>query len=115
MGFDKFVSWQEFREKEYYVFPYVQDWDKDPAGFIKFYEDPEANPLPTPSGKLEFYSERIAKNFPDDKERPPIPKWIEKSEMHDERLGSKKAQVYPLLVMSNHGKWRVHAQCDDIP
>jgi len=21
---------------------------------------------------------------------------------------------YPLLVMSNHGRWRVHAQCDDI-
>ena len=81
---------------------------------IKFYEDPEANPLPTPSGKLEFYSERLAKNFPDDKERPPIPKWIEKGETHDERLSSERAKKYPLLMMSNHGRWRVHAQCDDI-
>ena len=80
----------------------------------KFYEDPEKNPLPTPSGKLEFYSERLAKHFPDDKERPPIPKWIEKSETHDERLSSERAKIYPLLMMSNHGRWRVHAQCDDI-
>ena len=25
-----------------------------------------------------------------------------------------RAKMYPLLVMSNHGRWRVHAQCDDI-
>ena len=23
--------------------------------------------------------------------------------------------MFPLVVMSNHGRWRVHAQCDDIP
>jgi len=114
MGFNNFISWEEFQEKGYYVIPVAPDWEKDPAGFIKFYEDPEANPLPTPSGKLEFYSERLAKHFPDDKERPPVPHWIEKSKMHDERLSSERAQVYPLLVMSNHGRWRVHAQCDDI-
>jgi len=34
--------------------------------------------------------------------------------MHDERLSSNRARVYPLLMMSNHGRWRVHAQCDDI-
>ena len=22
--------------------------------------------------------------------------------------------MFPLLVISNHGRWRVHAQCDDI-
>ena len=22
--------------------------------------------------------------------------------------------MFPLLLMSNHGRWRVHAQCDDI-
>jgi anaerobic selenocysteine-containing dehydrogenase len=81
---------------------------------IKFYEDPIANPLETPSGKLEFYSERLASHFPDDNERPPIPKWIEKGVSHDERLSSDRARKYPLLQMSNHGRWRVHAQCDDI-
>ena len=86
----------------------------NPAGLIKFYKDPEANPLKTPSGKLEFYSERLAKHFPDDKERPPVPHWIEKGVSHDESLSSERARKYPLLIMSNHGRWRVHAQCDDI-
>jgi molybdopterin guanine dinucleotide-containing S/N-oxide reductase-like protein len=114
MGFNNFVSWDEFKEKDYYVIPVDPDWDKDPAGFRKFHEDPEASPLPTPSGKLEFYSERLAKYFPDDKERPPIPKWIEKGKSHDERLSSQRAKKYPLLIVSNHSRWRVHAQCDDI-
>ncbi|MDP2916670.1 MAG: molybdopterin-dependent oxidoreductase, partial [Dehalococcoidia bacterium] len=115
LGIQNFISWDEFKEKGYFVFPVAEDWEKDTAGLAKFYADPEKNPLPTPSGKLEFYSERLAKHFPDDKERPPIPKWIEKSETHDERLSSKRANVYPLLIVSNHGRWRVHAQCDDIP
>jgi len=109
-----FLSWEEFKEKEYYVFPIAEDWEKDPAGLAKFYEDPEANPLATPSGKLEFYSERLAKHFPDDEERPPIPKWIERGETHDERLSSERAKKYSMLICSNHGRWRVHAQCDDI-
>ncbi|MFC1901628.1 molybdopterin-dependent oxidoreductase [Chloroflexota bacterium] len=108
------VSWEEFKEKGYYVFPIVDGWEKDPPGLRKFYEDPENNPLGTPSGKLEFYSERIAKHFPEDKERPPIPKWIEKSETHDERISSERASMFPLLLMSNHGRWRMHSQCDDI-
>jgi anaerobic selenocysteine-containing dehydrogenase len=70
--------------------------------------------LATPTGKLEFYSEALAKAYPDDKERPPIPKWIEKSHNHDERLSSHRAQMFSMLMMSNHGRWRVHAQCDDI-
>jgi len=114
MGLPDYISWEEFKEKGYFLFPISQDWEKDPAGLIKFYEDPEANPLPTPSGKLEFYSERLDKHFPNDQERPPIPKWIEKGETHDERLSSERAKKYPLLIMSNHGRWRVHAQCDDI-
>ena len=95
-------------------FPRRRTGKKTSPGLYKFYKDPEANPLPTPSGKLEIYSAQLAKFFPDDKERPPIPKWVEKSEMHDERISSTRAKVYPLLMMSNHGRWRVHAQCDDI-
>jgi molybdopterin guanine dinucleotide-containing S/N-oxide reductase-like protein len=114
MGLETSISWEEFKEKGYYIIPIVKDWEKDPAGLIKFYQDPVKNPLPTPSGKLEFYSERLANYFPEDKERPPLPKWIEKGITHDERLSSDRARVFPLLLMSNHGRWRVHAQCDDI-
>ncbi len=114
MEIDDLVSWENFLEKKYFVFPTAKDWENDSPGFRKFYDDPEKNPLPTPTGKLEFYSARLAEHFPDDKERPPIPKWIEKSETHDERISSERAAMFPLLLMSNHGRWRTHAQGDDI-
>ncbi len=60
-GLTPYISWEEFKEKSYFCFPFVEDWEKDPVGMIKFVEDPEDHPLDTPSGKLEFYSERLAK------------------------------------------------------
>ena len=114
LGLSQVMSWQEFQDKQYYVYPTDPDWEKDPPGLRNFYAEPEKNPLGTPSGKLEFYSERLAEHFPDDLERPPSPKWIEKGPTHDERLSSERAKKYPLLLMSNHGRWRMHAQCDDI-
>jgi trimethylamine-N-oxide reductase (cytochrome c) len=113
-GIEKFISWEEFREKGYYLYDIAEDWEDDPPGLRQFYEDPEKHKLSTPSGKLEYYSERLAKHFPDDEERPPLPKWIEKGIMHDERLSSSRAKMFPLILQSNHGRWRVHAQCDDI-
>ena len=79
-----------------------------------FAEDPEHNPLSTPTGKLEFYSQRLAEHFPDDKERPPVPHWIERGESHDERLSGDRAKKYPFLCVSNHPRWRVHSQHDDM-
>jgi molybdopterin guanine dinucleotide-containing S/N-oxide reductase-like protein len=113
-GVKKMVTYQELDEKQYFVIPADPDWKKYPPGLRKFYEDPEKNPLSTPSGKIEFYSERLARCFPDDKERPPVPHWIEKGESHDERLSSERAGKYPLLVVSNHPRWRVHANHDDM-
>jgi trimethylamine-N-oxide reductase (cytochrome c) len=113
-GLQDITSWEEFKEKKYYIIPTDPNWEKVPAGLRLFYENPEDNPLATPTGKLEFYSQRLADNFPDDEERPPIPKWIERSPSHDERLSSERAKKYPLLLVSNHGRWRTHAQNDDI-
>ena len=70
-------TWEKFKEKRYFVVPTDPKWESYHAGMLDFYNDPAKNPLTTPSGKLEFYSERLAKHFPDDNERPPIPKWIE--------------------------------------
>jgi trimethylamine-N-oxide reductase (cytochrome c) len=113
-GVKEMVTYQELEEKQYFVIPADTDWKKYPPGLRKFYEDPEKNPLSTPTGKIEFYSERLARYFPDDKERPPVPHWIEKGESHDERLSSERAEKYPLLVVSNHPRWRVHANHDDM-
>ena len=46
IGLQEFISWEEFKEKGYYVFPIAPDWEKDPAGLIKFYEDPKQIPYP---------------------------------------------------------------------
>ncbi len=63
-GIQDMISWEEFKEKGYYVIPTDPDWEKYPAGMSEFYNDPEKHPIKTPSGKLEFYSQRLADNFP---------------------------------------------------
>ena len=108
------VSYEEWKRNGYYVVPTDPDWEQYSPGMRKFYEHPEDNRLCTPSGKIEFYAQNLARHFPDDPERPPVPHWIEKGESHDERLSSERAKTYPLLIMSNHGRWRVHSQHDDI-
>ncbi|MBN1190097.1 MAG: molybdopterin-dependent oxidoreductase [Dehalococcoidales bacterium] len=119
MGFEKsgvqgMISHEEFEEKGYFVTPTDPEWEKYPAGLRMFYEDPDNNPLKTPSGKIEFCSQNLEKYFPDDKERPPVPHYVEKGVSHDEALSSQRAKDYPLLILSNHGRWRVHANHDDI-
>ena len=113
-GIDDLVSWEKFKEKGYYVVPNDPDWEKYEIALRGFAEDPENNPLSTPTGKLEFFSQRLADHFPDDEERPPVPKWIENSESHDERLGGQRSELYPYLCVSNHPRWRVHSEHDDM-
>jgi trimethylamine-N-oxide reductase (cytochrome c) len=113
-GCEDHMSWEEFQNRKIFVVPCKADAQEIPAGMYNFYADPQNNPLSTPTGLLEYSSTDIEKYMPDDPERPPVPHWIEKSESHDERLSSERAKQYPLLCMSNHGRWRMHAQCDDI-
>ena len=113
-GIQDKISWEQFQQNGYFAVPTDPNWDKVDSGLFKFYKDPEHNPLATPSGKLEFYSARLAKNFPDDEGRPPVPHFVEKGAGHDERLTSIRAEKYPLLVTSCHPRWRVHSQCDDM-
>ena len=113
-GVKDLVSWEEFKEKGHFVIPNDPDWENNDNDMSNFAKDPQKYPLRTPSGKLEFYSKRLAALFPDDKERPPVPGWIENGETHDERISGKRAKKYPLLMISNHPRWRVHSQHDDM-
>jgi trimethylamine-N-oxide reductase (cytochrome c) len=113
-GCEERMSWEEFSRRKIFVIPCRNDLDDIPAGMHGFCVDPANNPLSTPTGLLEYSSSDIERHMPDDPERPPIPKWIERSKSHDERRSSERALRYPLLCMSNHGRWRMHAQCDDI-
>ncbi|MFC1859358.1 molybdopterin-dependent oxidoreductase [Thermodesulfobacteriota bacterium] len=66
-------------------------------------EDPENNPFPTPSGKIEIFSQRLADlNNP---ACPPIPKYLPTFEDLNDPLIEK----YPLQLLSPHPKNRVHS------
>ncbi|MDE0156897.1 MAG: molybdopterin-dependent oxidoreductase [Gammaproteobacteria bacterium] len=72
----------------------------------KFRSDPQANPLDTPSGRIELYSEKIAGfNYDDCAGHP---KWYDRQEW----LGSERAADYPLHLISNQPKTRLHSQYD---
>ena len=109
------LAYEEWLEKGYYPSPTREGWEDLPAGFHNFCVDPEHFPLQTPSGKVEFYSTRLAENFPDDQERTPYPHYIAATERFHEYREDPKAQEYPYLLVSNHPRWRVHANFDDNP
>ncbi|WP_165253235.1 molybdopterin-dependent oxidoreductase [Adlercreutzia sp. ZJ304] len=113
-GAGNYIKYDKFLEQEYVLAPFLKDWKEEPPGFRLFYDDPENFPLATPSGKLEVYSPHLAEYFPDDKERMPYPHYIEEGPSHQESRRGKRAEKYPFLMVSNHPRWRVHAQLDDI-
>ena len=70
-----------------------------------FREDPEGNPLKTPSGKIEIYLRTIAGFDYDD--CPPHPTWMEPAEWLGARI-----RLYPLHLISNQPKAKLHSQLD---
>ena len=109
------ITYDQLEEQRFWCSPVVEGWEKEPIGLIRFHDDPEGNPLDTPSGKLEYYSTMLATHFPEDAERAPYPQWVDESPVHQERVTSDRAKDYPYPLMSNHPRWRVHANLDDVP
>ena len=77
-----------------------------PIPFSGFREDPEGEPLKTPSGKIEIYSQTIADFGYDD--CPGHPVWLEPAEW----LGGAGAARHPLHLVSNQPRTRLHSQLD---
>ncbi|MBL4646525.1 MAG: molybdopterin-dependent oxidoreductase, partial [Rhizobiales bacterium] len=71
-----------------------------------FRKNPKGNPLVTPSGKIEIFSETIASYGL--KENPGHPVWIEPQEW----LGADLAGHYPLHLISHQPARRLHSQLD---
>jgi trimethylamine-N-oxide reductase (cytochrome c) len=114
-GASQLISLEKLKEKGYYLIPLHPRWNDlkvFPPGLRAFYKDPERNRLSTPSGKIEFFSKRLAEHFPDDKERPPVPHYVPYGESWQESLQHPRAKKYPFILVSNHGRWRMHAQLD---
>ena len=80
------------------------------VGFRAQRQDPDAHPFPTPSGKVELYSETAAKaqlrGF-----FPAIPRYVEPPEGPTDPLRSK----YPLQLIGWHTKRRCHSIHDNNP
>jgi trimethylamine-N-oxide reductase (cytochrome c) len=112
------IAWDKLNEKQYMLMPCPEDWQNGSDAPLAFYTDPVNNPLGTPTGLLEFTSYNISEYLPDDKERPIHPTWVEGGSAtdgwaHDERIDGERFEAYPLLLVSNHPRWRMHVQCDD--
>ena len=87
---------------------------KDPSGhyiaYKKFRDDPKANPLPTPSGKIEIYSEQLAKiastwKLAKDEVIHPLPVYSSTFEGWDDPL----RKEFPLQLFGFHHKARTHS------
>jgi Tat-targeted selenate reductase subunit YnfF len=85
------------------------------VAFKEFREDPQANPLKTPSGKIEIYSERLAEIAatwelaPEDVIHP-LPVYAAGFEGWEDPLSSQ----YPLQLFGYHYKARTHSSYGNI-
>ncbi len=77
--------------------------------FADFAADPAEHPLQTPSGKVELFSETIAAMGYAD--CPGHPVWIAPREW----LGAEAARDYPLHLLSDQPRTRLHGQLDPGP
>jgi anaerobic dimethyl sulfoxide reductase subunit A len=79
------------------------------VAFEKRIKNLSKSPFPTPSGKIEIYSNMLAeRGHPN---LPAIPKYIETWESLNDPLFKK----YPLQLITNRSRRRAHSQFDNIP
>ncbi len=97
-------SFPEFWEAGHFEIPRVEI---PKVLFREFRRDPQANPLGTPSGRIEIFSSTIDGFGYDD--CPGHPVWLEPAEW----LGSPKAARFPLHLISNQPHNRLHSQYDN--
>ena len=100
-------KFEDFLEAGYLRYPEMSDMGVNEQVFLEeFRFDPRNNPLGTPSGKIELWSEQIAAFEYED--CPPHPAWLEPYE----RLGGAGSDRWPLHLISNQPSVRLHSQYD---
>lgn len=105
MGGGEVPDWEKFKEEGIYRIPLKEPY----VAFKEQIEDPENNPFPTPSGKIEIYSKLLADM--NDPFLPPIPKYFEPWEGKNDPLIKK----YPLQMITPRFRRRTHTQFDTLP
>ncbi|WP_419908744.1 molybdopterin-dependent oxidoreductase [Candidatus Poriferisodalis sp.] len=100
-------TYEEFRAEGYAMAPGKALMGEPTQVYLDaFRADPEGKPLRTPSGRIELWSETIAGYGYDD--CPPHPAWMEPFE----RLGGAGSDRWPLHLVSNQPRARLHSQYD---
>ncbi|WP_019850410.1 DMSO/selenate family reductase complex A subunit [Desulfitobacterium sp. PCE1] len=100
-----FPSFEEFRKKGIY-----KTKPKKVIAYQAFVEDPENNPLQTPSGKVEIFSKALY-DMNNPERIPAVPKYVAVAEGPKGALKDK----YPLQCIGHHSKRRVHSTFDNLP
>jgi anaerobic dimethyl sulfoxide reductase subunit A len=87
---------------------YKYSIDLPRIAFSEEIKDPDHNPFPTPSGKIEIFSTRFKEM--NDPLLPPIPEYIPAWEGHQD----KRAEKYPIQLVTTHARLRINSQLDNI-
>jgi len=95
-------GYDEFRARGWYEAPPAKE---ERIFLADFFADPAANPLRTPSGKIELFSETVAGFGYED--CPGHPVWMEPEEW----LGAASPQ-HPLHLVCNQPRTKLHSQMD---
>ncbi|TRO54605.1 hypothetical protein E2P64_08780, partial [Candidatus Bathyarchaeota archaeon] len=105
------LTYQEFKAKGYYHYPLAPDNPQIMKLFHDFITQPDQHPLPTPSGKLEIYSQRISDFFGDHHPSAPvIPQYISSPETKNPN----RLRDYPLILTTPHPKLGRHSQWQNL-
>jgi molybdopterin guanine dinucleotide-containing S/N-oxide reductase-like protein len=118
----KYVSWEEFDKKGYFIINPEEDYKSTTA--LRWFAEgrpcdtpdvnnkkrgtEKAHELGTYSGKIEFLSQSLLSKWPDDDERPPVPRHIPSWEGYRSELYKK----YPLQLISPHPRFSFHTHYD---
>ena len=123
----KYISWEEFEKKGYFVVPLPKDYKPTPT--LRWFAEnrkkdtPDWGPIggatqglpdsegyiDTQTGLIEFESQSLKRFDPNDEERPPVTKYIPSWEgHHTKELYSK----YPLQLISPHPAYSFHTMYD---
>ncbi len=122
----KYISWEDFEKKGYFVVPLPKDYKPTPA--LRWFAEgrkrdtpdwgpagggimslPDGTVLATQTGKIEFESTSLKRFDPNDPERPPVAKYIPSWEGHrTTELYSK----YPIQIITPHPRYSFHTMYD---